>query len=88
MAPYPLPASRIERSVSPCVSRRDEAMERDESMRRVEAMRQCDEMRRDRSETENTAARIGPVGITGITPYSTGEYSTRHRNDTLDAGDS
>lgn len=58
MTPYLLPASRIDRSVSPCVSRRDEAMRRDGTMRRVDAMRQCDEMRRDRSETEDTAARI------------------------------
>lgn len=43
MTPYPLPAYRIERSVSPPVSRRDGTMKRDE-------------MRR--SETENTAARI------------------------------
>lgn len=47
MTPYLLPASRIERSVSPNVSRRDG------TMRRVEAMRQCDEMRRDRIETDS-----------------------------------
>lgn len=48
----PLPASLIERSVSPNMSRRDESMRRDgsETRRRNETMRQCDETRRKRNE--------------------------------------
>lgn len=89
MTPHHLPASRIERSVSPNVSRRDESMRRDRTMRRVEtrqdeAMRR-DETRRKRNGFDRPYLQTRQIGMT---PYSAGEYGTRCQNGTLDAGNS
>ena len=69
MTPYPLPASRIERSVSPPVSRRDGTMKRYETKR-------CDETRYDEAKRR---ARRTPHRPVGMTSYSAGEYGTMHR---------
>lgn len=66
---------------------RVEARRIDDTRRNDETCRGDETMRRD--ETRQNRNGLGrPYLQTGMTPHSASEYGTRHRNDTLDAGNS